>query len=321
MSTLSDKITTTVIEMLSNKDITDVAATHFDEAKKITANLISSYLEKMLTENQDFFNKFTPKPAKPGTPNQDLLNTIIYAANFDSRLKSLLFETLPTAKTIASVNSLSIKLTATRVDTLSNTKATNENRNNILKAAVQIGNIKTSQIETSYRAVETQIRIHNINTIKMDNHTIFKDLEDKPQTQEIMRIIATHTNGENASSVTIIKPRTNAKQFDALALVTFKTTAHKYTFERAFAAWKRSSPSKNEKLTISRAPPGRAPGDEKLHQPKDIRKQIAGHYKRAMATSKAKYPGKQHHGNDELSDEQIQAMPVQLKTKHRPFAT
>jgi hypothetical protein len=169
--------------------------------------------------------------------------------------------------------------------------------------------------------VETQIRIHNINTIKTDNNTDFRILEDKFQTQEIQKIIAKHNNGEAAGSVIIIKPRTGAKPFEALALVTFKTTAHKYTFERAFAAWKRTSPSKNEKLTISRAPPGRAPGDEKLNQPKDIRKQIAGYYKIAMATSKTKHQGKTHYGEDELTEEQIQAMPVQLKTKHRPFAT
>jgi hypothetical protein len=319
MNTLSDHINTTVKKMLNDKDIIDIANTHFTGAQSHIATIISSQLEPMLTENQDFFNKFTPKQPKPSPTEINMLDTIIYAANFDSRLKSLLFESLPTAKTIQSVNTLSTQLSATKIDTFNNTKATNENKNNISKAAFQIGHLKTSQTETSHRAVETQIRIHNINTIVMDNHTNFKDLDENKQKEEIMKIVATH--GERPGACTIIKPRTNAKHFDALAIVTFKQTSHKYTFERAFAAWKRTSPVKNEKLTISRAPPGKAPGDLQLDTPNDIRQQIAGLYQIKMAESKVQHPGIKHYGEDELTKEEIQSMPVQLKTKHRPFAT
>jgi hypothetical protein len=57
-----------------------------------------------------------------------------------------------------------------------------------------------------------------------------------------------------------------------------------------------------------------------MQQPKDIKKQIAGHYHHAIDTAKAKHPEKKIHG-EHLSEEQIQALPVQLKTKHKPFAT
>jgi hypothetical protein len=320
MINLSDHIRNTVVDMLNIPLIKSQSHTHFDEAKKMIAANVTGQMPEMIKENKEFFNNFLTQSAKTVTANHEIFSTIIHAANFDSRWKSLLLESLPTAKTLSSVDTLADQLKTTKIDTIENTKATKENKNNLLKAARQIGHLKTSQIENSFRAVETQIRIHNINTIKSDDNKDFRSLDDKQQQNEIHKILSKHTNGTKSGTINIFKPRTGAKQFESLALVTFHTTTLKYAFERSFAAWKRESPTKNEKLTISRAPPGRAPGDETQKQPKDIKREIATLFHNAIDKAKAEHPTK-NIKQEHLTDEQILAMPVQLKTKYKPFAT
>jgi hypothetical protein len=118
----------------------------------------------------------------------------------------------------------------------------------------------------SYRAVETRIRIHKINTIKSEDKQDFRNLDNTKQEKEIQELLQQHVGDPKAGTINIFKPKTGAKEFEALALITFKTTTLKYAFERAFAAWKRDKPTKNEKLTISRAPPATAPGDDKTQK-------------------------------------------------------
>jgi hypothetical protein len=92
-------------------------------------------------------------------------------------------------------------------------------------------------------------------------------------------LVVCTTGDSGAGTVSIFKPKQGAKQFDPLALITFKTTTLKYQFEREFAIWKRTNPTKHEKLTISRAPPTKIPGEDLNEKPMDIRRQIAGYDK------------------------------------------
>ena len=134
-------------------------------------------------------------------------------------------------------------------------------------------------------------------------------------------ILKTHTGDSEAGTVNIFKLKTGAKQFEPLALINFKTTALKYTFEREFAIWKRGNPAKNEKLTISRAPPAKTPGEEFNDKPMDIRRQIAGFYHISISQAQAESINPNVHIHKKITEEQITAMSVQLKAKHKPLAT
>ena len=101
-------------------------------------------------------------------------------------------------------------------------------------------------------------------------------------------------------------------------MITFQTSALKYFFERNFAAWKRNNPSK--KICISRVPPARSAGDKDLPTIKDIKLRIGGLYNTALMQATTDYPNtviKQK----KLSDEEMENMPVNLKTKYKPFTT
>jgi hypothetical protein len=106
----------------------------------------------------------------------------------------------------------------------------------------------------------------------------FRNIDNNKQEAEIRDILKLHTGDLRAGSVNIFKPKHGAKQFEPLALITFKTTTLKHQFERNFAIWKRTNPPKNGKLTISRAPPTKVPGEDLNEKPIDIRRQIAGYY-------------------------------------------
>ena len=240
--------------MLNHTDITTYSHTLFTTGRDKIASNITEKMPEMIKNNKDFFTLFISPTSRTVTANHEIFSTIIHAANFDSRWKSLLLESLQTAKNDSSIYTLAAQLKTTKIDTIANTKATKENQNNLLKAARQIGYLKTSQIENSYRAVETQIRIHNINTIKSEDNQDFRNLDNTKQEKEIQALLQQHLKDPKAGTINIFKPKPGAKQFESLALVTFKTTTLKYAFERAFAAWKRDKPTKNEKLTISRAP-------------------------------------------------------------------
>jgi hypothetical protein len=180
---------------------------------------------------------------------------IIHSANFDSRWKALLYNHLPSAKIASSVHTHASDIKILKIDSANSKNKMNHTIHSLSKAARQIGHLKSSQIEQSYKSVENQIRIHNINSIMTEDKQDFRNIDNTKQEEEIRDILKLHTGDLRAGSVNIFKPKHGAKQFEPLALITFKTTTLKYQFERDFAIWKRTNPTKNGKLTISRAPP------------------------------------------------------------------
>ena len=53
----------------------------------------------------------------------------------------------------------------------------------------------------------------------------------------------------------------------------------------------------------------------------DIRRQIAGHYRHSISLLKESFNPTAQHNYKPLTEDQITAMPVQLKAKYKPFAT
>ena len=118
------------------------------------------------------------------------------------------------------------------------------------KAAIHIGHIKSNQAETRYKGIETQIRMHQIMEIDQNDNdrTKFRLLSPNDKILRLKEIIYTHTKQQIQCKVEIFEPRGNGKHFEPLALITFNSTSDKFTFESAFAAWKRANP--REKLSI-----------------------------------------------------------------------
>ena len=232
----------------------------------------------MLVDNKTFFNSFLTSSPITTKANLEIVTMIIHAANFDSRWKSLLYNNLPTAKTSSSVHTLANEVKTLKIDSVNSKNKLAHTVHSISKAAQEIGHLKSSQVEQSYKEVENQLRIHNINTIVSEDKQDFRNLDNNQQEEEIKDIIKLHTSDPKAGSINIFKPKQGGKQFESLALITFKTTTLKYLFERNFAVWKRTNPTKNGKLSISRAPPTKVPGEDLNAKPNDIRRQIAGLY-------------------------------------------
>ena len=85
---------------------------------------------------------------------------------------------------------------------------------------------------------------------KDKDRTNFRLLPPNDRIQRLKEIITSHTKQQTQCKVEIFEPKGNAKHFEPLALITFNSTSEKYTFESAFATWKRANP--REKLSISR---------------------------------------------------------------------
>jgi hypothetical protein len=151
--------------------------------------LIAVKMPAMIQKYKDFFTKFLTPAKRTPTANKEIFSMIIHTANMDSRWKSLLHNSLSTAKTNSSVHSLAAQLKITQIDTRKNTKMSKNNQHNILKAARQISHLKTSQIENSQKAVKKQIRIHSIYTIKTDDKLDFRTMDDAKQEKEIQAIL------------------------------------------------------------------------------------------------------------------------------------
>ena len=256
---LSDHSRQEACRVLDTQELKTLAHTHHSEAKSFISALIASNLPQMLVDNKTFFNSFLTSSPITTKANLEIVTMIIHAANFDSRWKSLLYNNLPTAKTSSSVHTLANEVKTLKIDSVNSKNKLTHTIHSISKAAQQIGHLKSSQVEQSYKEVENQLRIHNINTIVSEDKQDFRNLDIKQQEEEIKDIIKLHTTDPKAGSINIFKPKQGGKQFESLALITFKTTTLKYLFERNFAVWKRTNPTKNGKLSISRAPPHKNP--------------------------------------------------------------
>ena len=136
--------------------------------------------------------------------------------------KTLLHSTLFTAKADSSIFSLSKAAAVAKTEINNNSKKARELEHCLNKAATQIGNLKTSQLENNYKAMEAQIRIHNITKIKTTTKEDFRSITKTKQEEEIEKILHKHSGEAKAGTIEIFRPRTGGKQFEPLALINFK---------------------------------------------------------------------------------------------------
>ena len=97
----------------------------------------------MIINSKTFFSGFFTTVTSANKSNLEVITMIIHSSNLDSGWKSLLHDSLSTAKTTSSVHTLVAELKILKIDS----KKTKKLANNLIKAARQIGHLKTSKIE------------------------------------------------------------------------------------------------------------------------------------------------------------------------------
>ena len=124
----------------------------------------------------------------------------------------------------------------------------------ISKLAVRLGDLKTSELEARYHKVEGTIRIHNINFINEGKENHFRNLTASEKHRTLNNLFQSHASASTQLNFQLIQPQSrNARQFKALAILTFIKQKDKYIFEKNFAIYKRTAP--NYKPNISMATP------------------------------------------------------------------
>ena len=118
-----------------------------------------------------------------------MLTLIIQALNLDNKWLALLHCSLKAATSDSAIFSLAKDAAITSKEVDNNIREIRELDNCLSKAATRIGHLKTSEQESKYKAVEAQIRIHNISTIKQGSQDHFRTLTSTKQYEEIEKIL------------------------------------------------------------------------------------------------------------------------------------
>ena len=197
------------------------------------------------------------------------------------------------------------------------TKNNTELDHQIAKIAQRMGDMKTSELEQRYQKVESTVRLHNINYLNEGTENHFRNLTEADKHRTITDLVHTHTNANTKIDLEIIQPQSRtARQFKALAIITFMDPKQKFVFKKNFAIYKKATP--NYKPSISRATPPKASSDRDQPDPSDIRTRIGMLYNQKIAQVKAAGPSC---STKSLTTAQIDSIQCVLKTKYRPFAT
>ena len=113
----------------------------------------------------------------------------------DNQWKTAIYNALPTHKSNTSLSTLAKKLEHTLAVSKEHQTEIKELEHCMEKAATHIGHIKSNQAEQRYKAIETQIRMHQIKDIDSDDRdkTNFTLLSHQDKQLRIKEIIETHT--------------------------------------------------------------------------------------------------------------------------------
>lgn len=295
----------------------DIFEAHLEEAKSQLAANISGGIPDFIKEISKTVSHFILAKNRMKEETKSLITLNIITLNFDNHLETLLRLKVPLSITHSSVASISARLQDTHLELNAAKTRLNNTENSLNKAAERIGHLKSNEQETRFKDTENQIRLHNINKLGEGTINHFRVLSDADQTKKIETFIQDTIKINSKVNISIFKPRQNGKKFEPLALITFKTAAEKYNFESTFAEHRRNHPS--EKLSISRPQPAMSKIND-LEHISDIKRQIGQIYNsKILDTIQNHNPP--NFKFKELTNEEIQNIQVNIKTKQRPFAS
>ena len=289
----------------------------FHEAKEHTATKVASKLPDLILDIKHIITPIVTHITRNEEKVKAMLELHISGLNFDNYILKLLHNALPTANSDSSINSLSSALDNIKVDVYNNTTNIKHAENCILKAAVRIGNLKSHQVEQTYKSTEDQLRLHKIESIGIGTDKHFRVVSDKEQTALVAKYLQEKINSPQPTKIDIFKPKGNNKKFEPLALLTFHSSADKFNFEKTFANFKRATPGEN--LSISRPQPPKTAGPNDIESIQSVKEKLGSLYNAEIKKQTGKYPGTVPW--KELTNDEINSMPVTIKTKQRPFAT
>lgn len=316
LNKLSSNIFTEIFSFISTSELftsaTSGGTLHLEASHQI-AESITTNLAPTIIKHKDVFLRSVLSPARNDAQTKPLVELIINGANYDNIWKEVLC-TLKTGKSLVSSHSLSLKIDSIEQNVLKQKRDYVEIDHQITKIATRMGDLKTSEMEHRSKALENDIRIHNINHLDEGTDHHFRALNFTDQIKRIHKLVTDHLTTKNASFTTqIFAPKSGSKHFEALAYVKFSSPGLKFEFEKNFANFKRNNPGC--KLTTSRPSPQRTQSDRDLPSISDIKTRIGMLYNQAVLSAKQKNPN----SFKELNQTEIEAIQVSQKERHKPF--
>ena len=256
---------------------------------------------------------FILSPERTSAPKTHQL--IILGANFDQMWTTLIKSSISNSSCKTSLSTLSSQakkigktVTAQHIIQL-------ELDHQVDKIAVRLGDLRTAEIETKYRDLEQEIRVHGINTLGIGTDKHFRTLTYPNKVKAVHDFIKSHLDEEVPGfSAQIHSPKTGARHFETLVVVRFTHATAKYQFEKNFSEYRKANPTCT--ISTSRPNPPRAPSDRDMPDIKDVRGKLGMMYNHRIAQTKLTQPDINF---TELKSEEIENLQVTVKTKNRPF--
>ena len=301
----------------ANTDLAKDTNGHYEAAKKNLASELSTQIPTILNENKEDLIPFLTMTSRSTELNKELATLVIKGANFDNKWHTIIHEAMPTSKAGTSTYTLANTIQNIQNDTEKHQTDLTEIDNQITKISVRLGDLKTSELEARHQQIENTIRLHNINSIDEGTPNHFRSLNNTDQLKRIHKLVDEHVDQGTGFSTQIISPNKNTtRHFEALAIITFLQPSSKYQFEKNFAEFRRRHPGL--KLTSSRPMPQKTTSDRDIPDINDIKQKIGMLYNQKVEETRKSHPNIQY---NPLSQQEINAIQIQMKTKRKPFAT
>ena len=298
----------------TNPELLSDANSYYDQARRAIASEMSSLIPITLSNYKDEMTPFLTMASRNTALNRDLNALIIRGANFDNKWHTIINDTIPTAKSGTSTGTLATTLATLQETTENHQTDLVELDNQITKISFRLGDLKTSELETRYQKVENVIRLHNINSLDLGTPNHFRTLNNAQKITRIHQFVTEFVSPSVGFSTQIITPKTNTRQFEPLAIITFSDPNNKYQFEKSFANFRRKHP--NLKITTSRPAPQVTSSDRDMPEEYDIKLRIGMLYNQKINEARRHNPGIEY---EPLNQQEIEAINVKLKTKRKPF--
>ena len=295
------------------KKMADISSSQDSELKNVLhtncMELALTFLTKvatLLTNNlhNGHFAEFCSSVKSLKTQKEALvyLESHIRNISFTDTLHMAL-EDLPAGSPINSLQTVNdnVEKLAKKTERLNIKVAKNGSR--LSKSMNMVADIKSQEVATRQSENEHKVRLHNITSLHNFRESGFRGRLDIVSTK------ISDIAGNKIFNVELITPRPNAKFFESLAIITFPTPAHKYTFEKRFSDYRKDNTTK---LSCSRTK--MVYNDSDIFEPDNVMKdQIKLQHDTALAETNSP-----HADHAPLTDLQVKGIQINLKQLKGP---
>ena len=286
---------------------------HLEASHQITEGVTTSLFHTIL-KHKDVFLRTVLSPVKNDNLTKPIVELTINGSNYDNIWKEAIY-TLNVGKSLVSTNTLALKIATIEQKVSDQNYNYTEIDHQITKIATRLGDLKTSEMEQRLKALENDIKIHNLKHLTEGTGKSFSTLTPSEQIKKVRKLVSDQLTNKNASfTAQIISPKAGSRHFEAHAYVKFSSSANKFEFEKNLANFKRSN--SRCKLFTSRPAPQPIHSDRDLPDISDIRTRIGMLYNQAVLSAKRQNPNICF---KELTETEIDAIQVSQKERHKPF--